>query len=85
MNRSEAITVQAAKAFTMIGQAETEYQKAGCKGDYDRAAQMSIDALQEFAKAVRMFVNDYPYCETIFDYVGNIVKDIEYAENIRKA
>lgn len=85
MNRSEAITVQAAKAFTMIGQAETEYQKAACRGDYDRAAQTSIDALHEFAKAVKMFVNDHPYCETISDYIDTIVSDIEYAENIRKA
>ena len=84
MTRSEMITVQASKAFTMLMQAETEYQKAVCTGDHDRAAQMSFDALQEFAKAVRMFVNDYPYSEKVFDYASNIIKDIEYADNIRK-
>ena len=84
MNRSKAITVQVAKAFTMIEQAETEYQKAGCKDDHDHAAQMSIDALQEFAMAVRMFVNDYPYTEEVFDGVENVIKSIEYLGNIRK-
>jgi hypothetical protein len=85
MNRNEVITVQAAKAFTMIEQAQTEYAKARGRVEFDCAAQTSIDALHEFAKAVMMFVNDYPYCETISDYIDTIIKDIEYAENIRKA
>lgn len=83
MNRSEFITVQAAKALTMMMKAEEEYQQSECNGDFSRAANMAIDSLVEFAIVFKAFVNDYPYTEKIFDSADDVIKDIEYLKNIR--
>ena len=84
MTRSEMVTIQAAKSMSMLMQAETEYMKSKSTEDFDSAADSAISACAEFAKAIQMFVNDYPYSEELFDSVRRIKGEIEHLKNIRK-